>query len=397
MSGLSGFVAKNGLDLSYIFQGGTTTQQSGSKKTGGGDLSTIFATKTFGISAANTGYLLPNTKNDLSTIYQPIIKWSRIGTTTFNLYVDGIHAYDSNNIYVSGGFTTAGGAPSNFVAMWNGTAWIAMGSGTSTPTDSLCIYAYDPSHVFVGGTFTQISGVTASHIAMWDGSSWNALGAGIPSIVKSICAYDLSHVYVGCAGSNQQFRMWDGSTWTIVGTLGGSNTNGVTAIAVYDLSNVFIGGDFTTANSITVNGFARWNGTTYLSCGSGVTGKVLTIFIYDLLHVYIGGQWSSPSTTQLAMWNGTTLASFGGSTITGGYIADIYAIDPSNVYIGGSFITPYNRITLWDGSSFKPVATGGANAPLQGMSYYNSTLYVCGSFTQIGGVSCNMVAKYAPS
>jgi hypothetical protein len=321
-----------------------------------------------------------------------------MGTTTFNNYLDGIHAYDSEHIYVSGGFTTAGGAPSNFVAMWNGTAWIAMGSGTSTPNDALCIYAYDPSHVFVGGTFTQISGVSASHIAMWDGSNWNALGAGIPNIVRSICAYDLSHVYVGCGGSaNQQFRMWNGSSWTTVGTLGGANTNGVTAIAVYDLSNVFIGGDFTTANSITVNGFARWNGTTYSSCGSGVgVGKVLTIFIYDLSNVYIGGQWTSPSTTQLAKWDGTTLASFGGSTVTNSYIADICAIDPSNVYICGGFITPHNRITKWNGSSFQPAATNGANAPLQGCSYYNSTLYVCGSFTQIADVSCNMVAKFGP-
>jgi hypothetical protein len=38
-------------------------------------------------------------------------------------------AVSGTNLYVGGGFTTAGEVTANYIAKWNGSAWSALGSG----------------------------------------------------------------------------------------------------------------------------------------------------------------------------------------------------------------------------------------------------------------------------
>ena len=90
--------------------------------------------------------------------------WSALSSGC-NVSVLAIHAYDLNNVFVGGSFTTAGGATTYRIAKWNGTTntWSALGSGCN-----VSVYAiYALSNVFVGGDFTTAGGVTMSRIAKY--------------------------------------------------------------------------------------------------------------------------------------------------------------------------------------------------------------------------------------
>ena len=103
-----------------------------------------------------------------------------------------------------GFFTTAGGAPANYIARWNGSAWSALGSGVSgyySPYVSALAVGW--SDLYVGGQFTNAGGVAANYIAKWDGSAWSALGLGMsggtPPHVNALATDGAGHLFVGGA------------------------------------------------------------------------------------------------------------------------------------------------------------------------------------------------------
>jgi hypothetical protein len=78
--------------------------------------------------------------------------WSGMNGTVSSLAFD-----NSGDLYATGAFTTAGGVPANGIAKWNGSAWIALGSGIggSVNVPSGYSLAFDRSgNLYVGGGFT---------------------------------------------------------------------------------------------------------------------------------------------------------------------------------------------------------------------------------------------------
>jgi hypothetical protein len=79
------------------------------------------------------------------------------------------------------------------------------------PVNALVVSGTD---LYAGGRFTTAGGVTASHIAMWNGSAWSALGSGmrggsygpIGPYVSALAADGSGHLFVGgffsLAGTN---------------------------------------------------------------------------------------------------------------------------------------------------------------------------------------------------
>lgn len=389
MSGLTGYLTNNGIDLSYVFlHGGPTTTQSGYYIGGGGDLSSIFAPYNNTMMANPTGYLT-SSGTDLSSLYAPLLKWKAIGNgvgSSTSTLVYCIYYYDETHIYV-------GGSPSVF-HMWNGSSWNSLGTVNGQVNT---IYVYDLSHIYVGGSFTTMNGYTAKYMAMYDGNSWSQVGS-FDGLVNTINVYDLSHVFVGGAFSgfakvyNSYSGVWSSFCSAITGTA-------VYQIIPYNLTNIFVGGQFT-STGCSSPGIIKSNGSTSTSMGSGVAGnnlRVLKVYVYDLSNVYIAGDFVSINgiTNGVAKWNdwSSTWTSVGasGSVVSsvgsgGSYVAALYVYDLSHVYIGGKLTTPAGNIAIFNGSSW--VSLGTTNAPVQAFGVIDSThLLVGGSFTTVNSTT----------
>jgi hypothetical protein len=108
-------------------------------------------------------------------------KWWPMGSGT-NGSVGSITA-DADAVYVLGNITTAGGDSANHVARWDiqDESWSAMGSGLGVVGTYLLVPDISAigGAVYAGGGFTTAGGAPANNIARWDGTHWSALGSGI--------------------------------------------------------------------------------------------------------------------------------------------------------------------------------------------------------------------------
>lgn len=89
------------------------------------------------------------------------------------------------DLYVGGDFTTAwqnSGDPVtvNHIARYYAN-WYTLGSGTNAPVYDI-VPAQDGS-IYVGGTFTTAGGAPANYVARWDGTNWTALGNGLNAAI----------------------------------------------------------------------------------------------------------------------------------------------------------------------------------------------------------------------
>src|SRR5262249_50079227 len=122
--------------------------------------------------------------------------WSSMGSglSGSGSSVGAVHAiaiYDDGAgpaLFAGGWFTDAGGSPASHVAKWDGSTWSPLGSGLAGAlTDVRALVVFDDGTgpaLYVGGSFTSAGGAPAEDLARWDGSSWTALppltnGAGI--------------------------------------------------------------------------------------------------------------------------------------------------------------------------------------------------------------------------
>ncbi len=271
-------------------------------------------------------------------------------------------AVNGSNLYVGGFFTEArtnAGTkpPTSRVAMWNGSAWSALGdgsnlnnNGTSNPVTALAIDGM--GNVFAGGNFpTARNGagmtVAVNRIARWNGAMWSALGTGLAGGGVNAIAIDASNnVFIGFASSNlnvggvpaSRVAMWNGSSWSALGDGSNAANNGVdfdvTALTISS-SNLYVGGRFQQArnsgvSTVATSRIAMWNGTSWSALGdgsavanNGVANAGNNPAVLALAtgggNLYVGGFFtqvrnsaiSTVNAGNLAGWNGTTWAALG--------------------------------------------------------------------------------------
>jgi trimeric autotransporter adhesin len=145
-----------------------------------------------GVSATNVAYY------DYSDS-----SWHALGLGVARGKVSAL-AYTNGLLYAGGTFTNAGGVTANRIAKWNGTSWSALGTGvigTSTAATVNSI-AISGGNVYVTGNFTNAGGILASNVAVWNGTSWFALGSGTTSSTSAMgycAAASGNDVYIGGA------------------------------------------------------------------------------------------------------------------------------------------------------------------------------------------------------
>ena len=193
---------------------------------------------------------------------------------------------------------------------------------------------------------------------------------------------------------------WDGSTWSALG----SGTNGdVLAIAFDSAGNLYAGGDFTTAGGVSANRIAKWDGTSWSALSTGIGGG--SSVVYDLLFVggtlYASGSFTAPGNA-IASWNGSTWSALaGGLTTTGPDPVIARVMEPDGVggiYVGGDFNRANASVTApsiarWNGTTWSAVGSG-TNGSVFALALSDDVLYVGGSFTSAGGSPAGSVAAW---
>jgi hypothetical protein len=178
-----------------------------------------------------------------------------VGGTVYVAAVDS-----AGNLYIGGIFTAVGNTIVNNIAEWNGSTWLALGSGLAGVSDASLLtgvfaLAVSGSDLYAGGNFTTAGGNPANYIAKWDGSSWSPLDSGTAGTTPGTYGYvharavSGSDLYAGGSFSTagdiaaNRIAKWDGSSWTPLG----SGVNEPVRALVVSGSDLYAGGAFTTA------------------------------------------------------------------------------------------------------------------------------------------------------
>ena len=321
-------------------------------------------------------------------------------------------AVSGTSVYVTGGFTAAGGVSANGIALWNGSSWSALGSGINGGASALAVSG---STLYAGGYFNTAGGVLASNIAKWNGSSWSAMGSGgavyegTPTAVSALAVSTSGILYVGGpfttlnGVSANGIAQWNGSSWSGLGsglTYYGSAATGE-ALAVSG-NNLYVSGLFDTAGGVAVDGIAEWNGSSWSALGSGLLGPFGYAYANALAtsgnNVFAGGGFDSAggvSVNGIAEWNGSSWSALG-SGVSGGIYA--MAAFGNTLFAGGSIYTAggqsVNDLAEWNGSAWSPLGTNGLNGAVAAVAIYGNNLVAAGQFTAAGGISASNIAEW---
>lgn len=302
-----------------------------------------------------------------------------------NLYAGGLFKYSYTNIQ-----TTL-----NSIAKWNGSSWVALGTGLqntfNTPVGTLYLVgtvftmSVDSSNnVYAGGIFTSAGDVAnTSGIAKWNGSAWSSLKGGIlidsNNVLVNTSVIDSSNnlyvagnfvtVYNGANGTVpvlvNGIAKWNitTSSWSALGL---GIVDGIVESVVVDSSNnIYVGGGFTQVKQtngdiLTVYGIAKWNGSVWSNVGPGfktflgVAPAGVTALEFDFSKNLIAcGSFErladgSKLLSNIASWNGTTWNSVGDGVKSGNtFTHAILLSDENEIIIGSnSKIAPINAYAI---------------------------------------------------
>lgn len=340
--------------------------------------------------------------------------WSALSSGVSNGYVFSL-AWDNNtnNLYVGGTFTIAGGASTYRIARWNSGNWYTLGSGIdswfTSYSDFHAVYtlSWTGTTLYAGGIFTDTNGIAVSHIAQWDGSDWDSVGSGVNDYVWRTL-WNGSDLFVGGEFTNasgvsaNRIARWDGSNWNALGSgVWGPHSpyeTGVWAME-WDGSNLFVGGGLTQAGGSSANYVARWDGSNWTTLSNG-TDYFINVLLIQGSTLYAGGDFTSAGSSVasfLASWDGSNWQPL--IDAGNGLNQQIYTLlgDSTDLYAGGDFNTAgnisANRIAHWNGNNWNTLGSGMNGRPLA-MTRVGSSLYVGGTFTTAGGVTTNRIAHW---
>jgi hypothetical protein len=341
--------------------------------------------------------------------------WSALGSgmssTVYALAVSG------GTLYAGGPFTTAGGHATKYIAQWDGSTWSGLGSGMNNWVRALAVSG---ATLYAGGDFTTATNsgnaaVTVNYIAQWNGSSWLALGSGMNNSVEALTVSG-GTLYAGggftrAGGTNANYiAQWNGSAWS---GLGSGMSGGYYGTEVYALvvsgTNLYAGGVFYSAGGTNANFIAQWNGSSWSALGSGMyLADFVDASVYALAvsgtNLYAGGSFYTAGGTgaiNVAQWNGSSW-----SRLVSGmdsYVSAL-AVSGTNLYVGGYFTTAggtnANYIAQWNGSSWSALGSGmsGNYYPygtyVSALAVSGTNLYAAGTFTMAGGAAANYIAQW---
>jgi hypothetical protein len=321
--------------------------------------------------------------------------WSALGNGV-NGDVQAL-AVSGSNLFVGGSFSqvcgntacNSGNLTVNNIAQWNGSDWSALGSGVDNPINALVVSG---NNLYAGGAFDAVCGNAAcnsgnlivNYVALWSGNNWFALGNGVKGAVLAL-AMSGTDLYVGgifsqvcssaiCTSGNltvNHIALWSSNNWFVLDN--GVNGFGVQALAVNG-SSLYVGGFFDAvcgnaacnSGNLTVNNLARWDGIAWSALGNGVNSFGVQALAVSGNNLYVGGTFTQAcgnaacnngnlTVNNIAQWNGTASA---WSALGSGLDNAVWALAVSerNLYVAGNFSTAGGKPSYFFGRWARPFA-----------------------------------------
>ncbi|HYF14470.1 MAG TPA: hypothetical protein VD971_05280 [Phycisphaerales bacterium] len=226
--------------------------------------------------------------------------WSGFGTG-MNDIVNAVTVDDSGDLIAGGRFSTAGGTPVNRIARWDGSAWQPLGGGVggTPPFYIVSLHSEVNGDLYAGGFFSTAGGAPANNIARWDGASWSPMGSGINGVVNAITNHN-GDIVAGGQFTNpgpiiqNYVARWTGTSWTNLGSgLGPVPGSFVWTMTTTSQGDLVVGGTFSTAGGQPANYIAMWDGVSWAPLGSGTSGFVRTITNMVNARLAVGGAFTT--------------------------------------------------------------------------------------------------------
>jgi hypothetical protein len=227
-------------------------------------------------------------------------------------------------------------------------------------------------------------------------------------------------LYVGSYG----VQRWTGGSWLDLTGLSGTVDASVGALCEYDDGSgpaLYAGGDFEYAGSSSSPGIAKWTGASWNPVGQGLWSNEGALWVSAATvfddgggpALFLGGRFTAApgfvTSHGIIKWDGSTWSGLAGG-ISGyptGQPPVVFALtefdDGSGpaLYAGGTFTSiggvAANRIAKWNGTAWSALGTG-VDGWVYSMAVYNdgtgSALYALGSFSSAGGVSTHGPARW---
>lgn len=255
----------------------------------------------------------------------------------------------------------------------------------------------DQQYIYATGIFNRINGGHKSFkLAKFDGTRWMAFtdsvnGPDFPMEIK------VRNGDIWVADTKGLLRY--NGTWQLVG-----NTNNQ---PIYDFDidaagNIYVVGNFTSINGVSISGVAKYNGTTWSALGTGVT--VSSSNQARAVHcmsgqVYIAGPFNSVggvTCSGFAKWNGNSWSAVN----TGGMILGTsthFTEFNHQLYLSALSSTTgfnqFNRVFKFDGTMLVQLG-GNFDSDINHLRFVNNKLYVAGNFSLCGSTPVNHLAYW---
>jgi len=253
------------------------------------------------------------------------------------------------------------------ISQWFGGKYIPLAYGLDGPVNALAI---DSRFLYVGGSFSRAFQsstliVRSGPVLKWDTSRrvWMTLFAcnqastsdsppPISSgIISSIVLRDAGVVFAGrfsavCtqAAGNMAFVSSSGVVAVFKGGVSGGHVTSLGSLG----TDLYVGGSFTMAGSVSARGIARWDGVAWNALGGGVTrGTVQAIAVMGST-VFVAGSFDSVDGGRLGASGVAAWVNFRWKGVSGGIVGTVHslAVVAPCVVAGGSFRIAGNSTSL---------------------------------------------------
>lgn len=314
------------------------------------------------------------------------------------------------NVYVGGSFTSvSNNANIKYLAMWDGKSWTSPGGGVNNTVYSLNVI---DNNLYIGGQFSGSGNPidnSKKFLVKWDGTNFSkiATSTGLNSTVRSVInwkgkIYACGNFTVADGKTVNRVAAWDGTTWNpLAEGLDGGSSPIAYSLAVFN-DALIVGGLFTKAGNQDVANVASWQDSTkWSSLGEGVKGGTYPYVSKMCVigeNLFVGGNFTiagSLTVPKFAKFSSSSgWLNVGGNF---GTVNDMVTINNS-IYIASSTNNAYKLAKLNDKSwSTIPGAFDNYNIRAITYNYISKGIIIGGDFTTIDGKTYNRIAQFTDS